>query len=45
VESQYPEIMAAIASLIDAEEMNIIKKQCQEARKDKMSNQGMQPAK
>lgn len=45
VESQYPEIMAAIASLIDAEEMNIIKKQCQEVRKDKTSNQGMQPAK
>lgn len=35
VESQYPNIMAAIASLIDAEEMNIIKKQCQEVRKAK----------
>ena len=45
VESQYPKIMAAIANLIDAEEMNIIKKQCQEVRKDKMSNPGMQPTK
>ncbi|MDD5475967.1 MAG: hypothetical protein PHU03_05585 [Syntrophales bacterium] len=45
VESQYPEIMATIASLIDAEEVNIIKKQCQEVRKGNMSNQGMQPAK
>lgn len=45
VESQYPEIMSAIASLIDAEEMDMIKKQCQEVRKDKMSNPGMQPAK
>jgi hypothetical protein len=42
VESQYPKIMTAIASLIDAEEMNIIKTQCQEVRKDKMSNQGTQ---
>jgi neuraminyllactose-binding hemagglutinin len=45
LESQYPKIMAAIASLIDAEEMNIIKKQCQEVRTEKMSNQGMQPTK
>jgi len=45
VESQYPKIMAAIASLIDAEEMNVIKEQCQEVRKDKMPNPGMQPAK
>ncbi len=45
VESQYPEIMVTIANLIDAEEMNIVKKQCQEVRKEKMSNQGMQPTK
>jgi hypothetical protein len=45
VESQYPKIMAAIANLIDTEEMNIIKKQCPEVRKDRMSNPGMQPTK
>jgi hypothetical protein len=45
VESQYPKIMAAIANLIDTEEMNIFKKQCQEVRKDRMSNPGMQPTK
>lgn len=45
VESQYPKIMATITGLIDAEEMDIIKKQCQEVKKDKMSNQGMQPTK
>lgn len=41
VESQYPEIMAAIERQINAEEMNILKKQCQEVRKDK----GLQPGK
>ena len=35
VESQYSKIMATIESLINAEEMNIIKKQCQEVRKAK----------
>ncbi len=35
VESQYSKIMATIAGLVDAEEMNIIKKQCQEVRKAK----------
>jgi hypothetical protein len=40
VEAQYQKIMTTIATLIDAEEMKILKKQCQEVRKEKMPAQG-----
>ena len=32
VEEQYPDIMGTIDSLIDPEEMEVIKKQCQELK-------------
>lgn len=35
IERQYPDLMATMAKLIDAEEMGIIKKQCQEIRRKK----------
>ncbi|MFH2145398.1 MAG: hypothetical protein ABII75_05145 [Candidatus Omnitrophota bacterium] len=35
LEKQYPEIMAAISTLIDAEEMRILKEQCQELKSKK----------
>jgi hypothetical protein len=35
IEKQYPEIMATISKLIDPEEMQIIKKQCQELKSKK----------
>lgn len=35
LEQQYPELMATISKLIDPEEMQIIKKQCQELKSKK----------
>jgi hypothetical protein len=35
IEKQYPDFMATMAKLIDAEEMGIIKKQCREIRSKK----------